>query len=141
VRCGKNDPLLPQVHWWRSYLLISAGGYDEAGGYCEKLPEAWRRSACLSRARFWQGRTGEAIPILETPFNRGVESGAPIRCYLGYTNARAGRRADAEELLASSPQDQAMIFAGLGDRDRTFETLDRAAAAGPSRMGWHLTFP
>jgi len=33
---------------------------------------------------------------------------------------------------------QAEIYAYLGDKDRTFEALDRAAAAGPIRMGWIL---
>ena len=32
----------------------------------------------------------------------------------------------------------AQIFACLGDKDRVFETLDRAAAVGPIRMGWFL---
>jgi tetratricopeptide (TPR) repeat protein len=88
------------------------------------------------------GRTGEAIQILETAFNRDNTKGGVIWAYLGYAYARAGRRADAEKMLASSPpQNQAVIFAGLGDKDRAFEALDRAVAAGPSRLGRELTYP
>ena len=76
-----------------------------------------------------QRRTGEAIQLLATVGNRG---------YLGYAYARAGRREEAEKLAAASsinPFIPARIFACLGDKDRTFEALDRAAAAGPFRMG------
>ena len=40
-----------------------------------------------------------------------------------------------------NPLNQALIFAGLGDKDRTFSALDRAALAGPIRIGKALTFP
>jgi adenylate cyclase len=137
----KNDPLSSEAHLWQSVLLISAGRYDEAAGHCEKLPpdESW----FLGRARLWQGRTGEAIQILEAAINRGVRQADVVWGYLGYAYARAGRREDAEKLAsgAQNPFDQAMIFAGLGDKDRTFEALDRAAAVGPARMGWRLTYP
>jgi hypothetical protein len=67
-----------------------------------------------------------------------------VRGLLGCTYARAGRRRDAEELAAASsfnPFNQVQIFACLGDKDRTLEALDRAAAAGPVRMSWVLTSP
>ena len=34
-----------------------------------------------------------------------------------------------------------MIFAGLGDKERTLEALDRMAVVGPVRMGHILTLP
>jgi hypothetical protein len=37
-----------------------------------------------------------------------------------------------------NPFSQAQIFACLGDKDQTFKALDRAATAGPIRMGWML---
>ena len=40
-----------------------------------------------------------------------------------------------------NPFNQTKVFTCLGDKDRTFEALDRAAAAGPFRMGRELTFP
>src|SRR5262245_39876267 len=81
ARCGeKSDPLSSQVHVWQSMMLISAGRYDEAAGHCEKLPADW--NGWLGRARFWQGRTGEAIQILETAFNRGVNEEDTVRAIL-----------------------------------------------------------
>jgi TolB-like protein/Flp pilus assembly protein TadD len=138
----KLDPLSPGIHLPLALTLISAGRYDEAAAHCEKLPADYEsRTPCLGRARFWQGRTGEAIQILETAFNRDVSKPPG---YLGYVYARAGRREDAEKLAAVRPQhplSQAVIFAGLGDKDRAFEALDRAAVAGPSRMGRELAYP
>jgi TolB-like protein/tetratricopeptide (TPR) repeat protein len=141
----KNDPLSPRVHAWLASVLVSAGRYDEAASHCEKLPaDHPAESSCQGRARLWQGRTGEALQILETVFNRDVNEGNEAWGYLGYAYARAGRREDAEKLAATrvqNPFNQAIIFAGLGDKDRTFEALDRAAAVGPVRMGWRLTSP
>ena len=65
----------------------------------------------------------------------------PVRAVLGCAYALAGRLEEAEELAADNSSDalnQAQIFACIGDKDRTFEALDRAAAAGPIRIGWIL---
>jgi hypothetical protein len=37
--------------------------------------------------------------------------------------------------------EQALIFAGLGDKDRTFEALERMGSRGPQRVGRFLTYP
>ena len=34
-----------------------------------------------------------------------------------------------------------MIYAGLGDKERTLEALDRMTELGPFRIGRALTFP
>jgi hypothetical protein len=47
----------------------------------------------------------------------------------------------AEKMAAVSsfdPLNQAEIFACLADKGGTFEALDRAAIAGPIRIGWLL---
>jgi TolB-like protein/Flp pilus assembly protein TadD len=141
----KADPLSPPVRHDLSYALIPAGRYDEAADLCQKLPaDRPSRNLCLVRARLGQGRISEAIQLLEADFNRGVLPGSEVRGYLGYAYARTGRREEAEKLAAASPQNpfnQAMIFAGLGERDRAMEALDRAAAAGPFRVGRELTLP
>ena len=142
----KADPLSPWMHSYVAYVLTSAGRYDEAAGICEKLPADYAfKSHCLGRARLGQGRFGEAIPIFETALNQGFPPADEMLGELGYCYGRAGRRQDAEKLAAASssrhPFNQALIFAGLGDKDRTFEALDRAAAAGPFRIGRALTWP
>ena len=39
------------------------------------------------------------------------------------------------------PLAQARVFAGLGDKERTLEALDRGTAVGPFRLGRALAFP
>jgi TolB-like protein/Flp pilus assembly protein TadD len=139
------DPLSPRIHFNLAFVLISAGRYDEAFGQCEKLPaDFWSKSDCLGRARFWQGRIDEAIQLLVTALNQGVSTDSVVRGFLGYAYARAGRREEAEKLAAESPLNpfqQALTFAGLGDKDRTLEAVERMAVLGPGRLGRDLTYP
>ena len=48
-----------------------------------------------------------------------------------------GRREEAEKLAADSsePFQQALIFAGLGDKDRALEAVERMVPLGPVRIG------
>jgi tetratricopeptide (TPR) repeat protein len=132
----KADPLSAEIQYNLAYGLTSAGRYDEAAAHCERLPAGYEaRSECLGRARLGQGRIGEAIQVLAATTNRG---------YLGYAYARAGRREEAEKVAADvspNPFNQALVFAGLGDKDRTLEALDRMTVLGPFRIGRALTFP
>jgi tetratricopeptide (TPR) repeat protein len=132
----RTDPLSSEVQNRLAYVLISGSHYDEAAGHCEKLSASYRaRSECLGRARLGQERIDEAIQVLATVNNRG---------YLGYAYARAARREDAEKVaddISPNPFNQALVFAGLGDRDRTLDALERMAVLGPARLGSALTFP
>jgi len=135
----KNDPISPTLQFAFGWTLIAAGRYDEAARYCDKLPADYQnRSTCRGRALLWQGRTEEAIQVLA---RSGVKSD---RADLGYAYARSGRREEAEKLamdLSRTPIQQSVIFAGLGDKDRTLEALDRMAVVGPVRMGAILSNP
>src|SRR5215510_13415337 len=126
----KTDPLSPAVQRYLGWILTSAGRYDEAAGHCEKLPADFPgKVECLGRARLGQGRIDEAIQIFATE---------TLPRYLGYAYGRAGRRAEAEKLAAAAAPNaftQALVFAGLGDKDRTLEALDRVASLGAVRIG------
>ena len=140
----RNDRLSPRVHYDLGYVLTSARRFDEAAAYCEKLPSDFPfRGGCLGRARYGQGRMDEAIQILATAVNQGAPAGDAVRGFLGYAYARAGHREEAEKLAAAAatPFNQALTFAGLGDKDRTFDALDRVTVLGPFRMGRALTYP
>ena len=89
----------------------------------------------MGRARLGQGKTDEAIQILGKTTN--------LR-YLGYAYGRAGRREEAEKLaeaVAPNAFSQALIYAGLGDKDRTLEALDRVSGLGAVRIGRALNSP
>jgi TolB-like protein/Flp pilus assembly protein TadD len=140
----KVDPLSHEIERDLAYALIPVGRYNEAAELCERLPADYPgRSLRLAQARLGQGRIGEAIQLLQAEFNPSLLAGSEVRGYLGYAYARAGRREEAEKLAADpqNPFNQAIIFGGLADKDRAFEALDRAAPAGPFRMGRALTLP
>jgi TolB-like protein/Flp pilus assembly protein TadD len=139
----RADPLSSRIHGALAYVLPSAGRYDEAAAHGEKIEaDAPFRGAYFGRARFLQGRTAEAIQILETAFNRGVTPGSEVRAFLGYAYARTGRRDEAEKMaIGTNPFNQAVIFAGLGDKERALEAMERSTAAGPFRVGRQLTWP
>ena len=64
--------------------------------------------------------------------------------FLGFALARTGRREEAEKLLSAHPDrqnQQVLIYAGLGDKDRVFEALDRMLAAKDERVRTYLTYP
>ena len=144
----RTDPLSPTAQQVLAYVLISAERYDEAVQHCEKLYStefSGKKSNRLGRARLGQGRVDEAIQILAAGNRATAVNNPTVRGYLGYAYGRAGRREMAENLAASIPPpnnfNQALIFAGLGDKDRTLEALDRMTPLGPFRVGRMLTFP
>jgi TolB-like protein/Flp pilus assembly protein TadD len=125
----KADPLSPVIQERLADVLISAGKYDEAAAHCAGM------DGCLGRARLGQGRIDDAIQLLSTIENPR---------YLGYAYGRAGRREEAEKLAAAVAPNafsQAIIYAGLGDKDRTLEALDRVAGLGAARIGRALNSP
>jgi tetratricopeptide (TPR) repeat protein len=128
----KTDPLSPLIQRRLGLVLLSTGRYEEAFSHCQKAAAA---TECLGRARLGQGRIDEAIQILGTDRNPR---------YLGYAYGWAGRRDEAEKLaadVAPNAFSQALIYAGLGDKDRTMEALDRVAALGAVRIGRALNSP
>jgi tetratricopeptide (TPR) repeat protein len=139
----KADPLSTVIQGRLAVTLMSAGKYDEAAAYCGVQPE------CLGRARLGQGKTDEAIQILYKFNNPPAENELGRKDlvrprYLGYAYGRAGRREDAEKLAASVAPNafsQALIYAGLGDKDRTLEALDRMSRLGAVRIGRALNSP
>jgi tetratricopeptide (TPR) repeat protein len=135
----KSDPLASHVHGFIAYALISAHRFDEAAAYCAKvLPSERPLGQCLGRIRLGQGRIGEAIQFFTANPDPADPGG-----FLGHALGRAGRRDEAEKLAAgtTNPFTQALIFAGLGDKERTLEALDRMTVLGTIRVGRALSFP
>ena len=141
VRLAENaDPLSPRVQFDVARVLLSKGRSVEAARHCLKLSaENSDKTWCLGWSLLGQGKFDDAIRVLETSARSNV------RGLLGNAYARAGRREDAERLAAdlqSNPFAQALVFAGLSDKDRTLGALDRMAAQlGPFRTGRVLTWP
>jgi TolB-like protein/Flp pilus assembly protein TadD len=139
---AKADPLSPFVQQRLAEMLIFAGRYEEAAAHCAGAPE------CLARTQLGQGGIDQAIQILSRLNKTARESKELSELvrprYLGYAYGRAGRRADAEKLaveVAPNAFSQALIYAGLGDKDRTLQALNRVAGLGAVRIGLALNSP
>jgi TolB-like protein/Tfp pilus assembly protein PilF len=140
----KHDPVAQRLRFILANALIAAGRFDEAATNCLKLPESFAgRNEWLARARMGQGRIQEAIQMLEDDARRDEGLDDSVMGPLGYAYGRAGRRDAAEKVAAetSVPYNQAMTFAGMGDRERTIGALERMAPLGPVRVGRTLNYP
>jgi TolB-like protein/Flp pilus assembly protein TadD len=143
---GRNEEALQQLRAAQKVdlradeaeILLAMRRYDEAAAICATLNEpSGVVTRCLARAHIANGRFDEGIRILH-------DSGNPQALgFLGYGLALAGRREEAEKQAAASnyPNEQALIFAGLRDKDRTFDALARMASLGPQRVGIFLNYP
>jgi len=147
---AKADPLSAFIQQRLAEMLIFAGRYKEAATHCAGAPE------CLARTQLGQGRIDEAIQILFAMNKTAVSDSASFRefvpgrkdlvrpRYLGYAYGRARRSAEAEKLaveVAPNAFSQALIYAGLDDKDRTLEALNRVARLGAVRIGMALNSP
>lgn len=137
----KLDPLSADHHRELAFALIAAGQYAEALAHCDRAlalrpgdPLARQYSG---RALMHQGRLNEAIAV----FEQLRDGSAGFRAY---AYARAGRRAEAEQIAAKHPDwpnIQVLAYAGLGETDRALEALERMAALHDPRVDLYPFFP
>ena len=118
-------PLSLDVRRALAHAQVEAGLYDEAIRNAEWVlqqdPNFPYAKISLGRALVLSGRPDLALPI----FSRDPE----LWMYLGYLYAVTGRRDEAAALAAEHPKmpiRQMLIYGGLRDQERAFETLDRA---------------
>jgi TolB-like protein/DNA-binding winged helix-turn-helix (wHTH) protein/Flp pilus assembly protein TadD len=141
-RARELDPLNPMSHVLSSQLEFQARNYQAA------LDHA-RRAIALD-PEFWIGHMmrGQALermhlpePAIEALLKAGRFSAQNSKTVSlrGFVLARAGRGDEAREVLNTlltaareryvPPYAEALVHAGLGDREAVFESLDRAYAA------------
>lgn len=140
----RADPLSSTAHILFGYALLAAGRYNEAARECEQASaDHEQKNECLGRTLTQQGKIGDAIPLL-------ANSPTKNWGYLAYAYGKAGRRAEAEKLMADAPLlyehrggpfQYALAFAGLGDKEQTLARLERMANLGPVLLGRNLTYP
>lgn len=139
-RAVELDPLSFGIRWDRWLLLYMAGQYDGAAEQCRKMQEL---DANLDLGHLYCGdidvqkgdladgirELQEAVTLSEGRTPRAV-------AHLAYAYALAGRRNDAQNLLAKllemskqryvHPVLVARVYAGLGEKQDAFEWLEKA---------------
>jgi TolB-like protein/DNA-binding winged helix-turn-helix (wHTH) protein/Flp pilus assembly protein TadD len=135
------DPLSTSSTNALNMVLLSERKYDEVLENCRKIlaanPDGRLARQIYARALMQKGRVAEAIPILENA-GKGSES------FLGYAYAKQGRRADAEQIATQHkdwPWTQAIVSAGLGDKEGTLAGLQGMAAIKDPRFGMYPLYP
>jgi TolB-like protein len=141
-RAVELDPLSLRIRWDRWLLLYMVGQYDEASEQCRKMQELdpnldlghiYCGDIDVAEGNLAQGirKIQEAVTLSEgkTPTPRVI-------AHLGYAYALAGRRNDAQNLIAQlkemskhvyvHPVLMAEVYAGLGQKQETFEWLEKA---------------
>ena len=138
------DPLSLAVKREVGIAQFVGGRYEEAIVNLRQVvaadPDFTYAANLLARALTFAGRPEEAIALWESrPQPSDWER------WLMPAYVKQGRRADVDRLLNlprnAHPYRQALNYAALGDKERTFEALSRAAVVAPQRTAAVLAYP
>jgi TolB-like protein len=133
---SRHDPLSLDVQREIGRLQFSAGRYQEAIETFRRVyaidPDFPFVSEYLARALMMAGRPSEVSSLKNT---------GPMVMALVYV--RTGQRAAAEKLVAvmGNPYTEAIVYAVMVDKERTFGALERVANSAPQRLGRLLMSP
>jgi tetratricopeptide (TPR) repeat protein len=147
-RASELDPLSPQIPIDNIFAYAWQGNYQGA-------KDQAKRSADLDPAYFFPqmaygwidieaGKTRDAIPELLRA--KAMESPAFVTAFLAYAYGASGDRAHAvaemDDLKRMSlhghvlPFNLALVYIGLGDRERALDCLEQAYGSDSQWMGW-----
>ena len=136
------DPLSPHVHRALGLSALNDERFDEAIAHVTRAreldPELAFLDQLLGRALNFSGRTSEALELW-----KGWSDQPGGQGWLSHAYVRVGRRAEVEQFAATlvEPYRQALAYAALGDKDRTFEALNKAVEIVPHRVAPLLMYP
>jgi predicted Zn-dependent protease len=139
-----TDPMSVDVRRELAFALIVAGRYDEAIVMLREaraLDPELGSSLQLARALAFSGRPQEAVALWETR----RESEGDWQRWLTHAYVKLGQQAEVARLVESNrtdhPYRQALVYAAVGDVDRTFTALSGAVDLMPQRTALLLVQP
>jgi len=138
-RARELDPLSIFVNSNLGWILENARRYDEAIASLNKTLELENYAFAHTRIGYayaGKGMHREAVAAYQEAIKAGDNS-TSTQIYLGAAYAMSGKRKEALAILDGlkttdeyvSPAELAILYAGLGDKDGAFVTLERAYAA------------
>jgi tetratricopeptide (TPR) repeat protein len=137
-RARRLDPLSLSINSTMGLPLYLAGQYDQVIDQMRKTLELDPNfyMAHISLGLVYESKGEPDSAIAEFQKARQLDDSPEILAYLGRTYALAGRRREAEKVIAElqeiskkryvSPYDIAIIYAGLGQKDQALEWLRKA---------------
>jgi Tfp pilus assembly protein PilF len=140
----KMDPLSLSVKRELARAQFASGRYEETIVNLRQViaadPDFTYAANLLARALTFAGRPEEAIAVWASR-----PQAADWERWLMPAYVKLRRHADVNRLLHlprnAHPYRQALNYAALGDKERTFEALSRAAVATPLRTAAVLAYP
>ncbi|MCA1622922.1 MAG: protein kinase [Acidobacteria bacterium] len=138
-RANELNPVAPGASLGLSFILHYARRHDEAIEVARRLleldPNNYAAHVYIADAYSAKGMHREAVAEYQEAIRLGGDS-LSLQIYLGYALAMAGERGAALAILNrlqttkeyASPAELAALYAGLGDRESAFRTLERAFA-------------
>jgi len=153
-RAQELDPIDPFIAANVAFRYYYARRYDEALEEARKAleldPQHWVTHWNIGLVRSATGDHDAAVAELELAMDLARGGVAPPLPALGFAYARAGRRAEAEEVLRQledraetdyvAASYVAMVYAGLDEYDLAFEWLDKAYRERDAYLVWILPF-
>ena len=145
LKACEIDPLAPILYGSTGYVYTCIGEYEKALEYQDRAleldPKFPRAYAVKVFASIELGRFDDAIRYAKESISAS-DNGTEYRTWLCYAYGRAGKRKDAEAILAEltelskkeyvAPVLFAAMYTGIGNKDKAFEWLEKVCN---DRMG------
>ena len=140
-----TDPMSLGVRRELAFALTVAGRYDEAVVLLRQAlavdPDLPGANLQLARALAFSGRAQDAIALWESR----PDTDLSWERWMTHAYLRLGRHDDVARMVEANKNDhpyrQALIYAALGDVDRTFAALNAAIPLMPQRTALLLVLP
>ena len=148
-RAAELDPLSLVIINNIAEIYLDRGDLNSSLGYCQKMieldPGYWSAHAVLGIIYVKQGRYAEAESEAQKAVELTSRSNLAL-ALLGHVYARSGRRNETQSVIVelekkfenktADARDLAVVYAGLNDKDKAFEWLEKGYQYKSFQLGF-----